>query len=379
MDRIKIAFVIDEIGERLGGTERQLLLLIKHMDKTRFEPYLICLRGSHRFASSFGSCPVHVIGFNSFYSPVDYLKLIVLSRFFRGKRIDIVQTHLRDGNIAGTLAAWLAGAANIVSTRRNHGYWYTSSELVILKTLRRMTTSYIVNSNVIKRFLSEVEKIPSEKIEVIYNGVETSVFSSKSEDIKLSCRRALGIPDACLAVAIVANLRPVKAIDLFLRASAIVASRHSDASFLIAGEGPEREHLSSLASELGIEDRVVFIGKRDDISTILSICSVGVLSSRSEGLSNAIIEYMAMGLPVVCTDVGGNPELVEDGRNGFLVPVSDHVAMGKAILRILGSPELMKKMSKESFKKARDMFNLDRFVKRYEEYYLTLAGRARGI
>ncbi len=380
MDRIRIAFVIDEIGEHPGGTERQLLLLIKHMDKTRFEPYLICLRGSHRLASSFGSCPVRVIDFHSFYSPADYLKLIGLSRFFREKRIDIVQTHLRDGNIAGTLAARLAGAANIVSTRRNHGYWYNRAELVILKTLRRMTTGYLVNSNVIKRLLTEAENIPSEKIEVIYNGVETSVFSSKSEDMKLGSRRALGIPDGCPVVAIVANLRPIKAIDVFLRASAIVAARYSDARFLIAGEGPERENLAALVRESGIEDRVVFLGKRDDISAILSISSVGVLSSRSEGLSNAIIEYMAMGLPVVCTDVGGNPELVEDGRNGFLVPASDHAAMAKAILRILDSPELMKKMGKESFKKARDMFGLDGYIRRTEEYYLRLAGqRARDM
>lgn len=379
MDRIRIAFVIDEIGEQLGGTERQLMLLVKHLDKTRFEPYLICLRGSHRLVSSFVSCPVHVAGFHSFYSPADYIKLIGISRFFREKKIDIVQTHFRDGNIVGTLAARLAGVANIVSTRRNHGYWYNGTELVILKAMRRMTTGYLANSNVIKRLLTDTEKIPSGKIEVIYNGIETSVFSSRSEDMKLGCRRTLGIPGGCPVVAIVANLRPIKAIDVFLRASAIVAHARPGVRFLIAGEGPERERLAALARELGIEDTAIFLGRRDDIPDVLSICSAAVLSSISEGLSNAIIEYMAMGLPVVCTDAGGNPELVEDGRNGFLVPVSDHAAMANAILRILDSPELMKKMGEESLKKARDMFSLDCFVRRHEDYYQRLAGGARGI
>jgi len=381
MDKIRIAFVIDEISKHMGGTERQLMLLLKHMNKILFEPYLVCLRGDEAIALEVSFNPIHVISFNSFFLPTDYLKLIGLARFFREKRICIVQTYLRDGNIVGTLAARLAGVANIVSSRRNLGYWYNRTELMILKALRSITTGYIVNSYSIKRRVIEVEKIPSKKIKVIYNGIDYSAFSPKSEDTKLRCRRSLGISDDCIIVGMIANLRPIKAVDMFLRAAAIVAIKYPNVRFLIVGEGTERGNLALLSAKLGISDRVLFIGNtdHDDIPILLSICSVGVLSSKSEGLPNAIIEYMSMGLPVVCTDVGGNSELVENGRNGFLVPVSDYDTMAKCILRILDSPELMDKMSKESFKRARDLFSVNSFVKNHEEYYLTLMNGMHSI
>lgn len=372
MGKIKIAFVIDHIDEAMGGTERQLLLLLKHLNRSKFAPYLCCLRGIPVLDNGFNPCSVYSIGFNSFYHSSDYVRLVAFSRFLRSEKIDIVQTHLRDGNIVGTLAAKMAGIKKIVSTRRNHGHWYNKRELFILKILRRVTTNYLVNAEVIKSFMCEVEGIHRNKIDVIHNGFEISNFSKKSDDVRRQYREAFGVGPDARVIVIVANLRKIKCIDVFLRAAQSISSKYPSSIFFIVGDGVERGRLFNLANELGITDKARFLGKRSDISNILAVADIGVLTSSSEGLSNSIIEYMAMGLPVVCTDVGGSGEIVQDGKNGYLTPPNDPQGVAEAVCRILASTELAKRMGEESLKRVNSMFNLGNFIRRSEEYYTNL-------
>ena len=117
---------------------------------------------------------------------------------------------------------------------------------------------------------------------------------------------------------------------------------------------------------------MLLLGKRTDVPDILSISAIGVLSSKSEGLSNSIIEYMAAGLPVICTDVGGAREMVIDGENGYLIPSGDSKKMAEAIIMVLNDPEMMEKMGIKSKYRAQNLFNLDRMVQATEEYYKSL-------
>ncbi len=372
MNKIKIAFVIDTIDYKIGGTERQLILLLKHLDRSKFEPYLCCFKDSSWLKDHSHFRHIHLFRFNSFFSPIDYFKLIKCSKFLKAEGIDIVQTHFRDGNVIGIIAAKLAGIKTIVSTRRNQGYWHNRRELALLKMLNPMVTSFLANSKAIKAYIQKVERVPERKIEVIYNGYESSIFTEKSEEYRKHYRQILGINTHCQIIVNVANLRPVKGLDLFLQSAQMMIGNHPDVKFVIIGDGPEKERLVSLTNNLGITKHVIFLGRRDDVPNILGVSDIGVLSSHSEGLSNSIIEYMAAGLPVVCTKVGGNVELVENNVNGYLTSPNNHYEMASAILKIIENPTMAQRMGTESLNRANFTFNLDKYIQDTETYYKNL-------
>lgn len=372
MQKIKIAFIIDTIENRIGGTERQLILLLKHLDKSRFEPYLCCFKDSSWLRDNAHLFNIHVFRFNSFFSPKDYFNLLNYSRFLKNERIDIVQTHFRDGNILGIIAAKLAGIKTIISARRNKGYWHNKKELAVLRLLNLAVTRFLANSEAVRSHVHNIEGISEEKIEVIYNGYEASIYPENFTDRKRHYRLMLGIHSDTPVIVNVSNLRPVKGLDVFLRAAQTVVSRYPDTIFLILGDGPNKASLQRLADELGITNNVNFLGTRNDVHDILAVCDIGVLSSHSEGLSNSIIEYMAAGLPVVCTDVGGNSELIEDNKNGFLTHKNDYKEMAEAILKLLDNPAMKQEMGKISMKKANFQFNIKNFIDNTEKFYENL-------
>jgi len=336
---IKIAFVIDTIESPTAGTEKQLLLLIKHLDRTKFQPYLAVLRTSEWLAKEFDLCPLFEAKIESFKTLNGWLGLKRLAGFFATEHIDIVQTHFRDSSIAGILAARLAGVTAIVATRRNQGYWLTPMELRIQTFLNRWVTAFIANSVSTKQWAETTEGISSERVHVIYNAIDLEPYKGTLKEMRAAARHELNLAENVPVVGIVANLRPVKGIDLFLRAASYVSAIMPAARFLIVGEGNERAELEELANTLGLGEAVSFLGSRQNVIKLLAAFDVGVLSSNSESFSNSIVEYLAAGLPVVCTDVGGCREAVEGDGRGIVVAVGDHEGLGKAIIRLLEQPD----------------------------------------
>ena len=367
---IKIAFVIDTIESPTAGTEKQLLMLIKHLDRSRFQPYLCVLRVSEWLEKEFDLCPLFVAGIDSFKTITGLKGILRLSGWFKENRINIVQTHFRDSSIAGILAARFAGIKNIIGTRRNQGYWLTPVELKIQKFLDRWVTAYIANSQSTKQWMANTEGVDFKRIEVINNGFDFSMFESEAEPDtnRKQMRLSLGIPEDAPVIGIVANLRPVKDHGTFLQAANIVRAQIPAARFLIIGDGPEKPELQKLTDELNLTDAVIFLGARLDVPRILEACDIGVLSSRSESFSNAIVEYMAAGLPVVTTDVGGAREAVDDGINGFIVPIGDFDEMGQRIIELLKA-DTIKEMGQESRKRSLDRFELTSMIEKTEHLY----------
>lgn len=369
MHRIQIAFLIDTIDYQFGGTENQLVMLLRRLDRTHFEPTLCCLQDSPWLQANRDLCPIHIVGFRSFYSTRSYLNLFRFARYLRRNRFDILQSHFRDSNIVATLSGKLAGVHAIIATRRNQGYWHNRLELILLKLLNPFATHFLVNAQAICRHVETVEGVPSRKIEIIYNGLMLDDFSSDRERVRGELRTALGIGSDAPVVTLVGNLRPVKGIDVLLQAARRVLDRYPQARFLIVGEGPERERLTALIRSLNIAFAVQLLGKRTDVAQILAASDIGALSSHSEGLSNAVIECMAAGLPVVCTDVGGNPELVQDGVNGYLAPPGDSEAFAYGLLRLLDHANDMKHMGERARTRAYELFDINRCVERTEAFY----------
>lgn len=369
--KLKIAFVIDKI-EQIGGTERQLILLLEHINREKFDPYLICLQDSPWLQQQTKKWPVYVVQFRSLYYPVSYWRIFKLSRYLKREGIIIVQTYFRDANIAGILAARLAGIRKIISTRRNQGYWHTRLELNLLKLINPLVHRFLANTQAIKTYVNQSEKVALEKIDVIYNAIDMSYFDDAGRRDQQALYQELQLSRDMPLITIVANLRPVKAIDDLIKAARRVHDHHPMVHFLIIGEGPEKEKLLNLAARLEITANIHFLGTRNDVADLLAISDIGVLCSESEGMSNAILEYMAAALPVVVTDIDGNRELIEDRVNGRLVPVHDPQALAEALIQLLDDTAGAAQMGKRSLQKIAADFQLENVIKKTETYYLNL-------
>ncbi len=371
---IKIAFVIDTILSPTGGTEKHILLQLKNIDRTRFSPYLCILRSSAWIREEFSLCPVYVLGIDSFRSLSAYARIWKFAGFLKGEGISIVHTYYRDAGIAGILAARIAGKKTIFSARRNQGYWLDRKELVLQKALNRLVARFVANSYSTKAWSNEVEGIPGEKIDVIYNCIDLQHYRRTTVQNRRESRQLLGLPDYAPVIGIVANLRPVKGIDVFLKAAKLVKDELPQARFLIVGDGEEEENLKRLSAELGLGGCADFLGRKRDVARVLNAFDVAVLSSYSESFSNSIVEYLAAGIPVVCTDVGGSREAVESGVNGFVVPAGDSRAMAGCIARII-TEGMFHYMNMRNRDKAEKKFSIAGSVKAYEKLY----GSAEGV
>jgi glycosyltransferase involved in cell wall biosynthesis len=220
-----------------------------------------------------------------------------------------------------------------------------------------------------KAYLIEQEGIAAEKIEIIPNGVDLGRFSINGDPREL--RASLGLVDSQPVVGIVAMLRPEKAHEVFLRAAARVLERVPETQFLVVGDGPERRRLEALAMTLGIDGRVRFLGARQDVAALVRTFDVGVLSSRPvvETLSNAVLEYMAAGKPVVATRVGSLPELIEEGQTGFFVEPGDWEALADRIVRLLQDRDLAERMGMAGRERVRRCYALEGMVHQHEALF----------
>lgn len=364
MRRIRLCLLIDAV-EADAGAERQVLTTAARLDPARFEVHLCCLEDGPRLRQE--GMPYRAAAFEAerLYSPAGLYQLARFRRYLVRHRIDIVHAHMVKTAMFGVLAALRLPRAAVITSRLNMGYWYTPGYLRIFRWLNRHTTRIFANSEAAARCAIEAERLPPAKVDVVYQGVDVARYSRGDR----AAATALGISDSATVVGMVANLRPIKDIPLFLRAARLIADRVPGAAFLIVGQGPEGGRLAALAAELGIRDRVYFSNGRGEVPDYLARMSVGCLSSFGEGLSNAILEYMAAGLPVVATDMGGNREAIVHGNTGYLVAERTPEAFAAPILELLGNESRRREMGRNALARCRERFSLEATIKQLEEYY----------
>jgi glycosyltransferase involved in cell wall biosynthesis len=228
----------------------------------------------------------------------------------------------------------------------------------------------------IARFLCQAVGVKPDKIRTIYNGIETDLFCP-NQRMREQIRQELQVTDEQSVIGAVGNLYPVKGHTYLVRAAATVTEVVPNAVFLIAGRGHLLGRLQAEARELGVENKIRFLGFRDDVPALLQAMDIFVLPSLSEGLPLSAIEAMASGKPVVATRVGGVPEVVVDGETGFLVAPEDAGGLAKKLVCLLKSPCLAQELGSAGCERAKERFSLDRMVKGYEELYdAALLGKA---
>lgn len=233
----------------------------------------------------------------------------------------------------------------------------------------------LVNSSFLRRqILNRFPEIPPERVEVLHNGVDTAALDPARCVHRREVRRELGVSEETSLVTAVGRLTAVKNYPLLLRSFAQALRAFPGAALAVVGEGEELESLKALSEALDIADRVRFTGFRKDVSEVLHASDLFVHASLMEGFPNAILEAMAMGKPVVATEVGGVPELVAHGETGLLVPSGDEDALAKALLRLLNAPEASGKMGDVGRRRVRQCFDQDAQVLKLETYLERMGG-----
>lgn len=336
-DRPTILFVTDYYYGTHGGTEGQLLELLRHLPALGYAPRLVVLRDTAftRELADF-CCPVQTLGIRRILSLITLWKLIRFFYQLRGERVPLVHVYFNDASLMIPPFAWLAGSKVIVS-RRDMGIWYTRLNLWALRWVGQFVDRVIANSQGVARQVEVCEWLPRDRIRIVCNGY---AFDRDGAPPLAGFRAQHRIGPTDPIVGIVANLSSVKRHADLLKAFVEVRRRQPSAHLVLLGTGPLLDSLKQQVTASDLTDCVHFLGSVSDVIPVVKHFSVGVLCSESEGFSNALIEYMACGVPPVCTRTGGNVELVADGNNGFLVEVGDISALAERILQLMSDREL---------------------------------------
>ena len=334
-----VLFILDSLEQ--GGSERQGLQLLRQLHASgHCRVHLACLqnRGSLRAeAEQLGIGEINEYPLNSFYDRNFVRQLRRLVRFIKDHDINVVHTHCFYTNIFGMAGAAMARVGARITSKGETDGFRTSMQKRAERGSFRLAHRVIANCQVVRNQLIR-EGVNPAKIAQHYNGLDLERMKVREGLQREEALAMFDLPQepSRRFVSIVANLHyPVKDHPMFLRAAAQVRAAVPDAAFIIAGEGHLMPSLRELAAQLGIRDDVFFIGRCENVPALLFASEVGVLSSKAEGFANAILEYMAAGLPVVATDVGGVREAVEDGGTGYVVPAGDDKKMAERIIELL--------------------------------------------
>jgi glycosyltransferase involved in cell wall biosynthesis len=366
---VRLCLLVNTVGCD-AGAERQVAETASHLDSHRFDIHVCCFEDSPRLHQLASHCHTRVFPVRSIYTLNGLFQLWRFRRYLAHFDIQIVHAYMEKANIFGSLAALGTKHHVLVTSRLNIGDWYTPFYKRVFRYLDRYTTRVLANSEGVKQVTLEAERLAPEKVDVIYQGVDMVRYGPDAGDPNVA--GLIGIPTGSQVVGIVANFRPIKDLELFLRAASIVAKNIPNAVFLLVGNGPLRQELGRLAAEIGISEKVFFSDGRGTVADYLRCMSIGCLCSKGEGFSNAILEYMAAALPVVASDVGGNREAIADGETGFIVRDRTPQAFAEAVTRLLRDPLLRASMGRRGMQRCRELFEIGLTIRRLEKYYDSL-------
>ena len=341
-------FIVDSFEQ--GGSERQALQLLRQLHESeQCNVHLAVLqdRGSLRAdADAMGIGEIVEYPLTSFYDLNFVKQLARLRNYIKTNKIDVVHTHCFYTNIFGMTAAFLSGVRARITSKGETDGFRTPMQKRAERMSFRLAHRVIANCLVVQNQLIK-EGVSPARIIQHYNGLDLARMKVEPGLKRDDVLAEFGLPvePSRRFVSIVANLHnPVKDHPMFLRAAARVRAAVPDAAFVIAGEGNLMPGLRELASQLGIQEDVFFIGRCENVNELLFASHIGVLSSKAEGFSNAILEYMAAGLPVVSTEAGGVREAIVEGDTGFVVPSGDHEKMADRIIEIFNDSERARAM-----------------------------------
>lgn len=357
---LRLALLIGQM--RLGGMEGQVWELYSRLDRSRFTPRLIS------FAHDLTAVP-----------PEHQSEIVVIPKqraldfhFYRQLKInlrefqpDVIFTFLYTANLWGLLAARSLRIANVVAYEGGLEMWLGGMKRRIAGWVHRRAQKVVVNSLNSQRFYSARYGLPAEHYPVIYNGVDSDFFRP-DPSLREKGRVELGFAPDDEVVGLVATFKTAKDHATFLEAARILADQRARAKFLLLGYGPLEGEIKAQIAALDLTNRVVIARAERVRPELYAACDITGLSSTEEGFSNVLLEGMAMGIAQVATDVGGNPEAIQNGVNGFLVTPRMPDMLAGAWICLLSDGELRRRMGDAARQTVEQRFAIARMVQETE-------------
>ena len=368
---VRVLYVVDHL--KFGGAQTHLVQLLSKLDRRRFAPLVCALKPHGELRPVVEAMGVVVLDGGlgrTLMGPSGIGVVRRLARILRQYRVDIVHSYLFHPNIVAPIAARLAGTRAAVVSKRSLDRYPSFPVRCAVRLGNALADRVMVNADAIGRFVAAEERCPPAKMVLIPNGVRDEALRPAGDG---SAKRAeLGLPRDSRVIGAVSRLEWKKGLRHLLEAMPRIVDSVPEARLVVAGEGTLRPELTALAASLGIGDRLQLLGSRADTIELLAAFDVFVLPSVVEGMSNALIEAMAVGRPVVATDVGGNPEVVVDGETGLIVPPADPHALAAAVVKLLEAPELAVEMGAAGRRRVLEHYQIDVMTRRIEALYDSL-------
>jgi len=373
-NKIKILFFIDSF--RIGGMYRQVFYLVKYLNREKFEPVLCTSSTKGGLSEEYEKigCRLVNLGWKNRIEPVIIERLV---KVLDTENPDIIFITIAQNLLYYRIARLFChNRALQVGSFRGLSFWkghinkfYQPIDNFFSKWLYATSDCIVVNSIMVKKHYSRIVKVnPKKPIEVIYNGSDFNFPVSRSE---FEIRQELNIKPDETVIIMVARLDPFKDFVTLLDAVKIVIKTDIKAKFLLLGDGDIRNLLEQTIIQMDLKENVLLIGEKKDVFNYVNIATLSVLSTNGEGFSNSILESMAVGKPMIATDVGGNVEVIgNNSKYGLLVPPKSPKMLAEAILKLMGNAEMRKEMGQAAKERIHQLCDIEKYISSYEELFL---------
>jgi glycosyltransferase involved in cell wall biosynthesis len=355
----------------IAGAEKLLLGIAKEHDTSCFELFFCTLKGWGNLNNELEKLNQKTFSLDCTNILQIPLAGIKLHRLLRKYKIDILHTHLYHAGVLGQFVARLQNNAIGIQTRHYSDVLYLYGNHVsrfLDRCASKMARHIIAISAGVKQVLVNSDNVKTDKITVINNGIDTSEFDP-SINGRSDIEKEYGIEKRAILVGAIGTLHPRKGHRYLIEAAEIICRKRDDVRFIIVGEGHLKPQLTEMRDALGLQDKIIFAGYKSDIVKFLSAVDIFVQPSVEEGFGLTIIEAMAMGKPVIATNVGGIPEIIENKKSGLLIPSKDAGALAEAIFLLLANKDNIEVFGTEAQNVVRTKFTIQQMVKAYENLY----------
>ena len=360
--KIHIAHIINSF--EMGGLEKLLVYFLKELDHNRFKSSVIGLENIGDLKSSFESLKVSVFALQK-RKGTDLSLIKKISQIIKEQNIHLIHTHNLGSHFYGSLAAIMSGLKPRVHSQHGIETHFGIKEYLKHQYLNNKNDYFICVSKGVENFVRNKWR-PRCNLLTIHNGISSSF---KNIQITQNVRAQIGIPKNSKVIGHVGRLSEVKDQSTLINAFHLLLQKDNNVSLIIIGDGPLKTTLEAIANDLGIGEKVYFLGFRNDIRDILNILDVFVLSSLYEGISVALLEAMITSIPVVVTEVGGNIEIIKHQINGLVVPPKNPLELAEAIKKILIDKNLSFSLAKTAHETVESKFSMKAMVDSYGEIY----------
>ncbi len=368
---MRLLIVTDEM--EVGGSQRQIVRLLRHIDRERFQPSVLYFRNPSHLVDELEDMGVPVIKVPK-RRPLDPRFVAGLARRIRRGGYDVVHCFAFTAELWGMVAHSVNGRGGFVSSIRGRYEWYSPLQWRIKRWVSRYSDCVVSNSRAGADYALERMRLEPERVEVVYNGIE--IPPPVPEASLAGLRASLGIDRGEVMGLFVGRFVEHKNLPSLVRAMAVLNESGGAPVMCLAGDGELRPELEARIVSEGLESRFRLLGQRSDVERLMQAADFVVLPSFREGLSNTILEGMAAGRPVVASKVGGNVELLEHERTGLLYPSDDHVALARAMGRLVMDAELRRRLGAAARREAERRFSIPAMVQRMEAIYERVARAA---